>query len=642
MDKNASWRVTRQYAKTAAQWTADKGAWSAEKWSTEADRRKALRAEKRPLVTDAKRAVAVARKDDPERKNAATHRAERELRSAERAVPDTLLWLATKVVVGLGLAAWMGLARVPAEVWSDIWRWTAITAVAAAVTGVGWLAYQIAKAEEPVPGLEPSEEEKQLLVRLQPEHWVEHCEGRGLAGTLTARPALSVSGIVVDVRLDGTWTAAKLRQAVDHVRALLGCRTGLRMEIRAGERGGWARLILRTRSAADGDDLLWSPERRNFGVDTVTGEQVEIGLGERMLIAGMSGAGKSVASRPLLYDASEGDTNALVIFDLKKVEGRLWDHRARVASTPLDVVDLADELVEEMTERLDLLPKGQDKWTPTAERPRITVVVDEGAEVMSSCDKVETVVGYTAKGAPITEKRNALDGLESVARMGRAACIDLVWMTQKPSIGDGIPKQIAPQLVTKICLAVSTPTETRVVLGEDAQAKGWTADELDYPGYAFVRSGRRKPHPVKVRYMDKAQIIALPERPIWSYGENAQSSRPHPALTLVKGNAQPYDLDEDSVYETPAAPAPVGLPPMPTAPPAIPAQGRAPAEPVTNRDRVLAAVADGARTAKAVTEATGLNKGTVSREVKALTEAGTVLRAEDGTLTAAIAGEVSA
>jgi S-DNA-T family DNA segregation ATPase FtsK/SpoIIIE len=611
VDKTQAWRVTRRYAKTAAEWTGEKGRWSAEKWGAEADRRKAKRAELKPLVTDAKRAVAVARRDDPERKKAATHRAERELRQARRAVPDTLLGLATKVLAGLGVLAWWGLPRVPAEVW----RWTAITAVAAAVGGVGWLAYQIAKAEEAAPELEPTAEEKQLLARLQPKHWREHCEGRGLAGTLTGDPVLSVSGVAVNVRLDGTWTATKLRQAADHVRALLGCRTSLRLEIKAGERGGWARMILRTRSAADGDDLLWSPEKRTFGVDIVTGEQVEVPLGERMVIAGMSGAGKSVASRPLMFDASEGDTNALVIFDLKKVEGRLWDHRARVASTPEDAIGLAEELVEEMNERLDLLPKGQDKWTPTAERPRITVVVDEGAEI-------------------VTAAKKGLGPLESIARMGRAAAIDLWWMTQKPTIPDGIPKQIAPQLALKICLAVSTPTEARVVLGEDAQAKGWNAEDLDYPGYAFVRGGKsRKPHPVKVRYMDKAQIIALPERPIWSYGAEPPAPT-RPALTLLKGDGQP------GPNQNSALPAPIGLSPLPDQPPTIPAPALQ-AEPATNRDQVLAAVRAGARTAKEVTEATGLNKGTVSREIKALVQAKVVLRAEDGTLATA-AGEVSA
>ncbi|MBV1955657.1 cell division protein FtsK, partial [Streptomyces sp. BV333] len=94
----------------------------------------------------------------------------------------------------------------------------------------------------------------------------------------------------------------------------------------------------------------------------------------------------SVASRPLLFKASEGEQNRLVIIDLKQVEGRLWDHRARVASDADAVIALVEELVQEMTERLSTLPKGQATLVPTAERPRITVVVDEGAEVVSVCD----------------------------------------------------------------------------------------------------------------------------------------------------------------------------------------------------------------------------------------------------------------
>ncbi|MFE9683053.1 hypothetical protein [Streptomyces sp. NPDC006285] len=45
-------------------------------------------------------------------------------------------------------------------------------------------------------------------------------------------------------------------------------------------------------------------------------------LGERLPIAERSGAGRSVASCPLLHDASEGE-NALVVIDRKRVEGRL-------------------------------------------------------------------------------------------------------------------------------------------------------------------------------------------------------------------------------------------------------------------------------------------------------------------------------
>jgi hypothetical protein len=420
-----------------------------------------------------------------------------------------------------------------------------------------------------------TKEERRIMKRLAPAHWKEHAAQRGLDGTITSTPRLTNSGIVCQVRLDGTWTATKLRGAEDHVRSLLGVRSDLRIETKAGKRGGWAELILRTRSASDGDDLKWTPERNTFGVDTVTGKQVTIPLGERLLIAGMSGAGKSVCSRPLLYDASEGESNALVIIDLKQVEGRLWDHRARVASDPEDVITVVDELVEEMHSRLSVLPKGQDKWTPTPERPRITVVVDEGAEV-------------------VTAAKDALEGLETLARMGRAACVDLWWMTQKPTIGDGIPKQIAPQLSTRICLCVSTPTEARVVLGEDAQAKGWHADALPKPGYALVRDGNRKPDPVKVRFMTTEAVIALPDRPIW---------RGRPAAPM----APVVDLRK------------------PPAPPTTPTA-------VTTEERVLHLVKEAPVRQKDIAERTGLAKGTVSKVVKVLIEKGRLVRLEDGSI----------
>jgi S-DNA-T family DNA segregation ATPase FtsK/SpoIIIE len=74
--------------------------------------------------------------------------------------------------------------------------------------------------------------------------------------------------------------------------------------------------------------------------------------------------------------------------------------------------------------------------------------------------------------------------------------------------------------------------------------------------------------------------------------------------------------------------------------PAVPVQmvkAEAPAEdtkPVTNRDRVLEAVRDGARTGREIADRTGLNKGTVSRELGQLVKAGALRRAEDGAVIA--------
>ena len=346
----------------------------------------------------------------------------------------------------------------------------------------------------------PTKDERRLLHRLRPAHWKKHAHLRGLQGTLTARPRLTKAGIVTAVRLDGTWTPSKLRSAEDNVRALLGAKASLRIDIDAGKRGGWATLTVRTRSAADGT-LVWKPGD-SLGVDTITGKDVHVPLGQRMLIAGRSGSGKSWAARPLLVAASEGDTNVLVIIDLKKVEGRLWEHRARVASTPDEVLAVVAELVAEMNERLDLIPRGQDTLVPSADRPRISVFVDEGAEVMSKV-------------------KDALDGLESLARMGRAVIIDLWWATQKPTMSGasaGIPAQIAPQLSTVMCLAVRTPTEARTVLGEDAQSAGWNADRLPAPGFVLVRtdSPADKPHPVRTRKLSPKVVIGLVSGRVWA------------------------------------------------------------------------------------------------------------------------------
>ncbi|MGW3095889.1 MarR family transcriptional regulator [Streptomyces sp. NPDC001102] len=594
MSRSQVWRTHRQYAATAARWTADH-------WRKEAERRRALRAERKPLVRDARRALATARAIDPEGVTPLRHRAERELRSAKRRVPDPMWLFSMKTTAGMAAAGYVGLPLVP----DRVWLWTAVAMAAAIASAIVWTMLR----NRDDSGLKPTAEESALLKRLQPQHWKEHAEQRGLAGTLTGRPALTEAGIVCAVRLDGQWTPSKFRSAEEHIRALLGSRTGLRMQIKAGKRGGWAELILRTRSAADGDDLLWTPERRSLGIDTVTGEQVTVPLGERLLIAGRSGAGKSVASRPLLYDASEGATNALIIIDLKRVEGRLWDHRARVASTPREVVDVVDELEAEMLDRLSVLPKGQDTWTPTPERPRLTVVVDEGAEVVTAADKVPYPV-TDDEGKTRTVNRSALPGLESIARMGRAACIDLWWMTQKPTIGDGVPKQIAPQIGVSICLAVRTPAEARVVLGEDAQAKGWNADELPVPGVALVRDGKRKPDPVKVRYMDKAVVIALPARQPWAHAATAPAATGAPTLTLVK--------DTTAEPAAPAADSSVG--------------------------RVLKAIeaADAPVQQKDLTELAGLSKGAVSKAVKHLTGAGHITRTPDGLLTIAGRGDETA
>lgn len=452
-----------------------------------------------------------------------------------------------------------------------------------------WLVARLRNARRPV--LTATKEERKLLARLAPAHWRDHADARGLDGTLTARPRLTDAGIVAAVRLDGTWTVGKLRAAEDNVRALLGARTALRVEVTPGSRGGWAELVIRTRSAVDDADMKWAPGRAGIGLDTHTGKAVAIPLDGRLLLAGSSGAGKSVTLRPALAEVAADPRAAVVMVDLKRVEGALWRDRARIARTAAEVELVAVELVAEMMARLEELEAaGRASWTPTVERPRLVVVVDEGAEVSAVA-------------------KDAMPNLESLARMGRAAEIHLWWCTQKPTMSGssaGIPPQIAAQMDVRLCLRVATATEVRTVLGEDATAGGWDAHTLPKPGVLMIRGTGRGPAPVRVWFMDDDQVRALPAAPVWQHTA-APSTTPPVDFTkppAAGGSGQPRACE--------AAPDPV------------------PVDPVAAALAALAEAGPEGASAATVQAAAGLGKSRAYDLLAALLADGRVVRVRHG------------
>gem|GEM_PF-2207583 len=622
----------------------------AARWEAEADRRKALRTpENLKKLMDAQRAHNSARSTAAAAKSqrrvarsstrnplAGTRRAARtadraaskqadsakaDVKAARRNYPVTLAGVVARIhathATAAGLASWALTEHAHA-----LTLWPAEVSAAAIVAQVGALYVgrrQVAVTVE--DGV--SAEERRLLERLDPSFWVQHAEERGLSGTLTERPEVTAAGIVCGVRLDGRWSAKKLAAEVDAVRALLGMRSETQMQIARGSHGDRATITVRTRNAAEGAALTgWTPGCP-WGIDTVTGEPVMVPLGRRMLIAGTSGSGKSWSTRALLAEASESADHRLVVIDPKRVEAINWEHRARTAIDIEDVLDVTDELVTEMHERLRLIPRGQDVIAISPERPRITVFVDEGAEVITMARR-KRARGHGQDDPGDPEWSRIMENLGTLARMARAAEIILIWATQKPTMDakGGIDPQISAQITYRAALALSTSSESRTVFGEDATEKGWHAHELPMPGVAMLRSGpKAKPHPIRTRAFSPADVIALPDRPIWSRYADAPAESTRPALRLVKGGP-------DFELAPPGATAPAA---------AVPVQ----------RSETETAVLDAVRTAgapvrqKDVATATGLAKGTVSKAVAKLTEAGALVRAEDGTLTLA-AGEVSA
>lgn len=602
MDRNRIAVVGRRVADTLTPHCAS----IARRWDTEAQRRRDLRTpEHLTALADAQRAHRAARTKAARaradrraarastrwplariRRAAATgHRAARQharhtrtkLRAAHRDYPRTLWAVAARIhavhVLAAIATAW-GWADPAIPAWCPV---TISATVLVAHIAVLWLGHRTPAAD--LPG-DLTAEERRLAARLDPAWWTAHADDRGLAGTLPSPVTLTPAGLVTHVRLDGRWTPAALRARTAEIRALLGARTDLRIEVTEGSHGDRATITLHTRSAADGVDLTgWEPGD-SWGVDTVTGAAVAVPVGERALIAGMSGSGKSWSARPLMAEVSEHEDTRLVVIDLKKVEARLWAHRARIAVTVEEIAAVVDELVAEMADRLDRIPLGADVVETSAHCPRITIVVDEGSELLA-----------VARG----DAAQIMDDLRSIARMGRAAEIILVWATQKPTVSGptpGLDPQVSAQINVRAALALSVPSESRVVMGEDATERGWNAHDLPMPGYALIKSGPdSRPHPVRTRAISPREVIALPARPIWHRTATPVTRRPAVEVAVEK--------------------------------------------PASNRGRVLDAVRGGCTSVTAVAADTGLNKGTVSAHVRHLVEAGEVVR--DGTGLVAVA-----
>jgi S-DNA-T family DNA segregation ATPase FtsK/SpoIIIE len=600
----------------------------AERWDAEAERRAALRtpanlkalmqaqaahASARSTAASARSQRRTARKSSGNplsttRKAARTadraarrhqEEARAALRAARRQYPQTLTRLAAQAhaVHTVPAALTSYLLSTPAD-------WTVWPAgSSAALIGSHVLALALGRravSAAPVDG-DVTAEERRLLERLDPSWWVQHAEERGLGGTLTERPEMTAAGIVCGVRLDGRWSAKELAAKGDQVRALLGMRSETRMEIGRGSHGDRAQLVIRTRSASDGISMFWTPDHEGIGVDETTGDFVDLPLkpGVHVLLAGITGMGKSVSWRPLVMRAVLSEEWTAIVLDPKRQEAIGWQHCLRcVGQEPNrerrmeDIYGLVRELTQEMHRRQGIATGST--WVPDG-RPEnrcLLVVIDEGAAIV--------------RMAKSKAYADVMDMLEELWSEARSVGFQFVWATQFPTKSVGVPAAVKENMSARLALTTGAGEAERAIFGETAQAEGWTPSRLDgIPGRALLQYGKRKPNPLRLWHVTDGTIAGLPSAEPWRSPAVAAPAFPEqagaaPTLTLVK---------------TP------------------------PAAPVTNRDKVLAAIRAGAVTAREVVDATGINKGTVSREIKALTAAGAVRKGEDGLLTA---GEVSA
>ena len=464
---------------------------------------------------------------------------------------------------------------------------------------------RITQEDEP---LEATPEEKELLEKLVPEVWQKIAPTRKLGETVVESAVLTRAGIQVMIKLNGDWTLPRFQGREESVRMLLEVREGVMTRISPSDKSGWVILSLRTRSACP-TFIPWYPGAP-LGFCTVTGREIRVNFRRHLAIAGASNMGKSVTARNIFADVCFDAAACLIYCDPKTVEGALWRGRARVALDPDEIYDVAVELDEENSRRKNLMQqRGWDAWIPSPDEPTLIVPVDEGASLVadakdSSLEKEERIM-----------RKKTLSIFTKGAREWRSQGIHIIWMTQYPTVEEGMPQQIGANIPDRISMALGMEKHSEVVFDKENVTNGWKAHKLprNPKGLGLVKVGEDcEPNPVQIVFLDKDRIAELPLSGIWypsgiryakpitegpetleedvtEYGEpeNEGTSRPvnDEVTTLITPN------DETIVMETEPSPA-------------------------SPEDKVLEALLDspnGVMTFAELKDATGISKSTLHR-----------------------------
>lgn len=268
-----------------------------------------------------------------------------------------------------------------------------------------------------------------------------------------------------------------------------------------------------TRTAAylDAADLIKDTLSIPVGI-TVQGETIKVPLNEmpHLLIAGATGSGKSILIHAILTALTKQmkpKDMQLILIDPKRVELAAFSkvkhlHGGKIVYEYADSLMLLKALTEEMERRYKLLEavRMRDITEYNAEAgeklPYIVMVIDEFGDLImqgkqferrkksaqslskiATRVKVEAMARQCAKmGIPYNPKLedeeipSADEMIVRLAAMARAVGIHLIIATQRPSV-DVISGLIKANFPTRIALTVASPTDSKVILGEEGAEK---------------------------------------------------------------------------------------------------------------------------------------------------------------------------
>jgi len=181
------------------------------------------------------------------------------------------------------------------------------------------------------------------------------------------------------------------------------------------------------------------------------------------MIAGTTGSGKSTLTSALMYLLTGYDPSyqRIVIFDLKRVEMARWEefpHIDNIVTEPEDVIPALDHLIDVMEMRYKDMRRRRLRQS---DHHYIHVIIDELAQVL--------------------RVKGAVDRIDQLLRLARAANIHLIMATQQPS-RSAIPATIWADVTCTVGLRCKTAIESRQVIG----VKG--CELLPRYGKAYVQS----------------------------------------------------------------------------------------------------------------------------------------------------------
>lgn len=229
-------------------------------------------------------------------------------------------------------------------------------------------------------------------------------------------------------------------------------------------------------------DALSAPVGEDINGDVV-GVDFSSSDSPHLLIAGLTGSGKSVALETILHGLSRHhgpDRLRLALIDPKSTELTDFDGTEHllgdIGFDPEDAIEALERGVEEMQRRRGLfrsvrarsLPDYNSKVDGDARLPWWLIVLDEYADLVSDPQ----------------DKKAIEQLLKRLSQKARASGIHVIVATQKPS-AEVISTTVRSNLPAQLALRVKTGSDSRIILDEGG------AEALAGKGDALLKTARR-------------------------------------------------------------------------------------------------------------------------------------------------------